>query len=232
MSAMSTPEQLILLIERAGKPEHTFAPPLTQKGYRLHVAASGQGALASLGKEQPSIIILNSASLGSSGLRIVRQLQDAAPKVPLIHIVADGAFGEEDEMLAEVTLVMPFTARKLINSLKRLIPEGRDEMIEVGPIRLAPKAQIAQSYGREKRLTAKTTSLLSLFMEHPGEILDRGYLMRQVWETDYMGDTRTLDVHIRWVREAIEKNPQSPRHIVTVRGKGYRFDPMPIPHHE
>jgi DNA-binding response OmpR family regulator len=77
------------------------------------------------------------------------------------------------------------------------------------------------------RLTPKAADLLHVFLKHPGDILDRGFLMRQVWDTDYIGDTRTIDVHVRWVREAIEADPTAPTHIVTVRGIGYRFEPYP-----
>lgn len=218
---------VILLIERAGKPEHTFAPALAKKGFVFELATNGQAALTRLVSLSPVMIVLNSASLGSSGLRICRQLQEAAPGTPIIHILLDGVLGDVKEGIAEITLIMPFTHRKLINCVKRLMPVSRQDVMQVGPIQLAPRAQIVRAYGREKRLTAKTATLLHVFMEHPGETLDRGYLMRQVWETDYIGDTRTLDVHIRWAREAIEPDPKRPHHILTVRGRGYRFEPEP-----
>lgn len=219
--------EVILLIERAGKPEHTFAPALAKKGFIYELAPSGQAGLGHLSKLKPVMIILNSASLGSSGLRICRQLQEASPGTPVIHVVPNGSLADPKDGIAEITLIMPFTHRKLINCVKRLMPVSRLDVIQVGPIQLAPRAQIVRAYGREKRLTAKTTTLLHIFMDHPGEILDRGYLMRQVWETDYIGDTRTLDVHIRWAREAIEPDPKKPRHILTVRGRGYRFEVEP-----
>jgi DNA-binding response OmpR family regulator len=225
---MTTSGEAILLVERAGKPEHTFAPALTKKGFVFELAPSGQTALKRLSTFKPVMIILNSVSLGSSGLRICRQLQEASPGTPVIHIVLDGWLNEVKDSIAEVTLTMPFTHRKLINCVRRLMPVSRHDLVQVGPIQLAPGAQIVRAYGREKRLTAKTTTLLHIFMKHPGEVLDRGYLMRQVWETDYIGDTRTLDVHIRWAREAIEPDSTKPRHILTVRGHGYRFEPEPV----
>jgi DNA-binding response OmpR family regulator len=224
---MTTSGEVILLIERAGKPEHTFAPALAKKGFTYELAPSGQTELKRLSTFKPVMIILNSASLGSSGLRIVRQLQEASPGTPVIHIVLDGWLEDVKDGIGDITLIMPFTHRKLINCVKRLMPVSRHDVMQVGPIQLAPRAQIVRAYGREKRLTAKTTTLLHIFMKHPGEVLDRGYLMRQVWETDYVGDTRTLDVHIRWAREAIEPEPTKPRHLLTVRGRGYRFEPEP-----
>jgi DNA-binding response OmpR family regulator len=220
---MTSSGKKILLIERAGKPEQTFAPALAKKGFMFELVGTGQVALDHLGAMKPVMVILNSASLGSSGLRICRQIQDASPGTPIIHIVLNGALADAKVGAADITLVMPFTHRKLVNSVKRLLPVSRQDVIQVGPIQLAPHAQVVWAYGRERRLTAKTTALLQLFLQHRGEILDRGYLMRHVWETDYIGDTRTLDVHIRWVREAIEPDPKKPRHILTMRGQGYRF---------
>lgn len=223
---MGAAGEIILLVERAGKPEHTFAPALRHKGFAIEVVSSGQLALKCLKELAPVAVILNSASLGSSGFRICHQLQ-AAAGAPIVHIVPENTLESEKQGVAEITLLMPFTARKLINSVRRLMPASRLNMVVAGPIRLAPGARVVEAYGREKRLTVRTARLLNLFLKHPGEILDRGYLMRQIWQTDYMGDTRTLDVHIRWVREAVEPDPTNPRHILTVRGRGYRFEVDP-----
>jgi len=224
---MGATGEIILLVERAGKADHTFAVALRQKGFEVAVVPTGQAALSHARQVRPAMIVLNSASMGSSGLRICRELQESAKGTPIIHIVGAGMLDKPDDGIAEITLILPFTARKLINSVKRLMPSARNDMIEAGPIRFAPHARIVEAYGKEKRLTARTANLLELFIRHPGEILDRSFLMRQLWHTDYMGDTRTLDVHIRWVREAVEPYPQKPRHILTVRGQGYRFVPNP-----
>src|SRR5262249_26377608 len=78
--------------------------------------------------------------------------------------------------------------------------------------------------GQEIQLTPKQALLFEIFMQHPGEVLDRKILMEKVWQTNYLGDTRTLDVHIRWIREAIESNPGKPRYLRTIRGVGYCFE--------
>lgn len=221
-------DEIILLVERAGKKEQTFAAALDRKGYSVEVVSTGGHAVKRAGRLKPAVIVLNAASLGSSGLRIGRSLRETYNGVPIIHIMPKDAVEDDlKEAIAEIVMVMPFTARKLINRLKRLLPGGRKDAIEVGPIRLAEGVRIVEAHGREMRLTPKTALLLALFLKHPKETLDRGFLMRQIWNTDYVGDTRTLDVHVRWVREAIEVDPKEPRHIVTVRGKGYRFDPHP-----
>lgn len=223
---MSSVGEIILLVERPGRPDQTFDTALHTKGFTVEAVPTGQVAVDWLRTSRPALIILNAASLGSSGMRICRQLRQLAQNVPIIHILPQEQ-NQDDPVneAADVTLTMPFTARKLINRIKRLLPGTRHDIIQVGAIRLAPAAQVVEVNGRECRLTAKTASLLEIFLKHPGEVLDRGFLMRQVWNTDYVGDTRTLDVHVRWVREAIEVDPHSPRHILTVRGLGYRFEP-------
>lgn len=220
--------ELILLIERAGKKENTFAAALERKGYKVEVVSAGHLALESASLTRPAVVVLNAASLGSSGLRICKMLRASLDGIPVVHVLpADVSERDQKQAEAEIILRMPFTARKLINRIKRLLPGERTDAIQVGPIRLVQNVRIVEAHGREKRLTPKTADLLSVFLHHPGDTLDRSFLMRQVWNTDYVGDTRTLDVHVRWVREAIEADPTSPAHIVTVRGVGYRFVPEP-----
>lgn len=220
---MEPTDEVILLIERAGKPETTFAPALERKNFRIQVVDTGAAALKTARKESPDLVILNAASLGSNGLRICQRLLKDLKKIPLIHILADEHEEDAEASEANVTLVLPFTPRKLINRIKRLLPGQRKDAVEVGPIRFSPGVRIVEAHGREKRLTPRTAALLEIFLKNPGEVLDRKYLMREVWQTDYVGDTRTLDVHVRWVREAVEPTPAKPRYLVTVRRVGYRF---------
>jgi len=225
---MSTANETILLIERKDSRDQTFAVALDQKGYKVEVVSTGYLALERAKVLRPEIIVLNAASLGSSGVRICQRLNEEIYGVPIIHILGSEEHAKElRNGLADATLVMPFTPRKLINRIKRLLPGARKDAIEVGPIRLVPGVRIVEAHGRERRLTPKTANLLETFLKSPGQTLDRGFLMRKVWNTNYMGDTRTLDVHVRWAREAIEPDPDSPVHIVTVRGIGYRFEPYP-----
>jgi DNA-binding response OmpR family regulator len=216
-------EQTILLIERQTGTASTFATPLERKGYELVVVPTGSRALEQAGEIDPVLMILNAASLGSSGVRICSRLHDEVG-VPIIHIVEEGMSPPPDHM-CHVFLRLPFTARKLVNRIKRLLPSNREHSIQVGSVELLSAVRVVKVPGKETRLTPKATSLLEVFLNHPGETLDRGYLMRQVWDTNYVGDTRTLDVHIRWIRQAIEPEPGSPHLIRTIRGVGYRFEP-------
>jgi DNA-binding response OmpR family regulator len=216
-------EQTILLIERQTSTASTFATPLERKGYELVVVPTGSRALEQAGEIDPVLMILNAASLGSSGVRICSRLHDEVG-VPIIHIVEEDMSPPPDHM-CHVFLKLPFTARKLVNRIKRLLPSNREHSIQVGSVELLPAVRVVKVPEKETRLTPKATSLLEVFLNHPDETLDRGYLMRQVWDTNYVGDTRTLDVHIRWIRQAIEPEPGSPHLIRTIRGVGYRFEP-------
>jgi DNA-binding response OmpR family regulator len=219
-------EKRILLIERAGKKSQSFAAALEKKEYDVEVVPTGHLALKYALQTPPAVIILNAASLGSSGERLIQRLRAELDSIPLIHIFPAGSEkAKGDQSPADIVLIMPFTARKLINRLKIVMPGARKDAVSVGPISLAPASRVVEAYGREMQLTPKAADLLRVFLKHPGKTLDRSFLMQHVWDTDYVGDTRTLDVHVRWVREAIESEPGKPKHIVTVRGVGYRFEP-------
>lgn len=223
-------EQTILLIERQTSTASTFATPLERKGYELVVVPTGSRALDQAGEIDPVLMILNAASLGSSGVRICSRLHDEVG-VPIIHIVEENVSSPPD-CACSVFLKLPFTARKLVNRIKRLLPSNREHSTQVGSVELLSAVRVVKVPGKETRLTPKATSLLEVFLNHPDETLDRGYLMRQVWDTNYVGDTRTLDVHIRWIRQAIEPEPGSPHLIRTIRGVGYRFEPGGLDEHK
>src|SRR5690606_20294658 len=128
---------------------------------------------------------------------------------------------------ADVILFQPFTSRKVINAIERVLNvnvRNADDVITCGPFSVNLAQRVLHANGQETTLTPKLTLLVEVFMRHPGVTLDRKQLMEQVWPTDYLGDTRTLDVHIRWFRRAIEVDPGNPRYLKTVRGVGYRLD--------
>jgi DNA-binding response OmpR family regulator len=160
--------------------------------------------------------------LRTPGDRICRNLRASCPKTPIIHI-HPGPKKSADSPADEV-LFPGFTSRKLINSIERLITLSDDEIIRCGPFSLNLPRRMLVTPRQETQLTPKVARLMEVFMQHPDETLDRKTLMTQVWETDYMGDTRTLDVHVRWIRKAIETDPGKPRYLKTVRGIGYCLD--------
>jgi DNA-binding response OmpR family regulator len=215
----------ILLIERHRGAHESLLPSL-QKKYDITVVQSGKQAAAAAEKVRPQAVIVDALSMSSNGDRIIRQVKHDIPGVPVCHLRPAG----EGSSTADVVLSKPFTARKLINALERIFalqrPAAHDErVIRRGSFSLHQDRRILAANGQETQLTPKLALLVELFFQHPNETLDRSTLMQKVWNTDYIGDTRTLDVHIRWFRRAIEKNPAKPVYLKTVRGIGYRFEP-------
>ena len=123
-----------------------------------------------------------------------------------------------------MVLKLPFTIRKLLNRITPLLPGDGQHMLHLGHIRLDLERKRVRCQGREARLTPRLTHLLEVLMQHAGEVVERQQLFKEVWETDYTVDTRTLDVHISWLREALEEDPRHPQYLKTIRGLGYRLD--------
>lgn len=213
----------ILWIEGKKSENPSFIPGLRKKEYDIKVVPTGGAALDVLFAFDPDLVIINAASLRSSGKRTCRDLRARAPLLPLVVITRDEASSPE-EIGANVVLKLPFTLRKLLNRIVPLLPADESKQIHVGPIRLDLEMKKVRCQGREARLTPRLVRLMQSLMEHPGMVQPRAELFREVWSTDYTGDTRTLDVHISWLREAIEEDPRHPRFIKTIRGVGYRLD--------
>lgn len=194
-----------------------------QKRYNLACASSGKQAIIMAKSHQPHILILDALSLRTSGLRIIRQLRSALPDVHIIYIHHND-YGESTNPLADVNLTPPFTSRKLINSIERLLKTIGDQVIECGPFSMNITNRTLFAHGKEYQLTPKLATLVETFLRHPGQTIQREQLMEKVWDTKYMGDTRTLDVHIRWIRKALGEDAGHPRYLKTIRGVGYRFE--------
>jgi DNA-binding response OmpR family regulator len=164
--------------------------------------------------------VINAASLRTNGLRLVSWFHNRLPSTPLCLIVS------EDEPIVEAENVnfflrLPFTVQKLVNRIRTLENNSHKGMLERGDLVLNPDSRIAIYKNKEVRLTPRQCDLLEKMMQKPGEILRREDLFKAVWDTDYTGDTRTLDVHISWLRQALEDDPHHPELIKTIRGKGY-----------
>jgi DNA-binding response OmpR family regulator len=214
----------ILLIESSRASAHSFSSSLERKGYSVEVHNRLPKALDAAEKDPPDLVILDAASMRTTGTRLCRRARARLDSIPIILITLEGARPDPGNG-ASLTLVHPFTARKLLNRVARLIPVDENYVIEVGPLKLNLAQRKVKSMGRESRITPKQVQLLHEFMKNPGRLLSRETLIRKVWQTDYTGDTRTLDVHMSWLRKAIEPNPNQPQFIKTIRGMGYRFDP-------
>lgn len=212
----------VLLIESARKNGATFSDVLARK-YNLRIAHSGKQGLALAQEDCPDVIVLDAASLRTSGDRIAARLRTHLGQTPIIHIKPED--GTRGQSAADLMLYLPFTGRKLSNRIDRFtsLPE-RSSLRKSGLFSLNLETQTLSTPWSEKKLTPKLMKLADLFLQYPGQVLERKDIMQKVWETDYVEDTRTLDVHIRWLRQVVEPNPRKPQYLVTVRGKGYRFE--------
>lgn len=213
----------ILLIESGRPSAPSYASALEKKGFAVKVCHKVPSAVAQAKKETPDVLVLDAASMRTSGTRMCRAARSNLDGLPIILISPEGCEPDPGNG-STVTLVQPFTPRKLVNRVHRLLPGDERYTIEAGPIKLNLAQRKVRVRGREGRLTPKQAKLLEIFLNNPGKLLTRDRLIREVWLTDYTGDTRTLDVHMSWLRQAIEANPRRPQFLKTIRGMGYRLD--------
>lgn len=213
----------INLIESGRASAPSFASSLRKNGYQVSIHNKVDEAISAAKKESPDIFVLDAASMQTSGTRMCRKLSDRFNDTPVIHVAPEGSRPDLDAG-ANATLIQPFTSRKLLNRVARWLPPDEGETVTGGPIRLNKSQRRVICGSRDSRLTPKLVNLLELFLSNPGKLLTRKRIMRDVWETDYTGDTRTLDVHMSWLRQAIEEDPDQPQLLQTVRGKGYRLE--------
>lgn len=213
----------LLVIEKKHTDYPQFAFALRRKGMEVEVARSGNEALKCLQQGfAPDLVIVNAATLRTNGKRICQALRADEDERPIILILSPERASEKGE--ADVVLVLPFTVQKLVNRIRHLLPPDGKDVVRAGPIRLNPHTGVVRCLGKQTRLTPRLVRLLTTLIQHRGEAVERTLLFSQVWETDYTDDTRTLDVHISWLRRALEPDPSQPRFLKTVRGVGYRLD--------
>jgi DNA-binding response OmpR family regulator len=211
----------ILMIGHA-RPKRTSFTVALSKRYEVFAANSGDQGLVLAKEHDPQVVILDAVSMRTPGERVCKTLRNALINTPIIHIHPGPKI--EAQSAADIVLFDPFTARKLINCIERLVQPDDDEIISCGPFSMNVARRILTAHGQETQLTPKQALLIEIFLRHPFETLDRKTLMQKVWHTDYLGDTRTLDVHIRWIRKALEDNPDETRYLKTIRGVGYRLE--------
>jgi DNA-binding response OmpR family regulator len=208
----------------------SLGPSLEKRGYIVSAVRSRKKALEQVGTDKPDLIVVDATSPRLDGGRTCQALRQKVGEVPIILISEGGSGSGRAE--ADFHLTAPFTFRKLANRIKRAVQssEQSGETLQVGGLILNLDRRSVTRGKKKHQLTPKECNLLETFMRNPGKVLSRKFLMKNVWDTDYLGDTRTLDVHVRWIREKIEENPSSPVYLCTVRGVGYRFEvPEPEP---
>jgi DNA-binding response OmpR family regulator len=213
----------ILWIEGKRADYPSFIPILRKKDFLVETVPTGSAAMSHISDFLPDLVVVNAASLRSNGRRMCCDIHQAHREIPILLILnPDQTPG--DDVCANTVLVLPFTQRKLINRIMPLLPGDGDNLVHVGSIRLDLERKRVRCQEREARLTPRLTQLLHILMQHAGDVVERENLFRETWKTEYIGDTRTLDVHISWLRQAIEADPRKPKFLKTIRGVGYRLD--------
>jgi two-component system response regulator RegX3 len=218
--------------------EESFIDALTvglnREGFKVTIARDGQEALTLFSRETFDLILLDLMLPKMSGLDVCRSVRSVSD-VPIIIVSAKG---EEVDMVlmleigADDYVTKPYRLRELVARIRAVLRRREaheqvitnEELIEQGPIRMDIDARRCFVNGEEVKLRKKEFALLRLLLENPGRVLTRDVLIDRVWGNDYVGDTKTLDVHIKRLRSLIEDEPKSPQHITTVRGVGYRFE--------
>jgi two-component system phosphate regulon response regulator PhoB len=234
----------ILVVEDEALIRETIELALTEEGYRVMTVADGRAALDVLQSAETNgasatanftLIILDLMLPGMNGLDICRVLRRQNNGVPILMLSAKGT--ETDRVVglevgADDYLPKPFGMRELIARCRALIrrqqqfqqaPEAAGDRIIFGPISLSIQECRVLKDDTEVNLSPKEFKLLELFMTHPKRVWSREQLLEKVWGHDFIGDSKTVDVHIRWLREKLEADPSTPEYLVTVRGFGYRF---------
>jgi DNA-binding response OmpR family regulator len=210
----------VLIIEGRRGDHSSFGEELEDKNYKVTRAPSGSAGLDLLDETDPDVVVVDAASLRTSGIRICQSFRKAVGELPIILIVTED-IDLPEVVDANLVLRLPFTVQKLVNRLQAYHETDDKYILHAGPIELNTKTQLVTCEDRQTKLTPRLVAILRILMTNHGQVVKRDPLFTKVWDTDYTGDTRTLDVHISWLRQAIEEDPHNPRFIHTKRGVGY-----------
>ena len=222
----------ILIVED----EESFSDPLSylleKEGFAVAVAATGPDALAEFDANGADLVLLDLMLPGLSGVEVCRALR-AKSSVPIIMLTAKDSEIDKVvglEMGADDYVTKPYSARELLARVRAVLrrlaeaDEPADASVQAGPVRMDVDRHVVTVNGKATPMPLKEFELLELLLRHAGRVLTRGQLIDRVWGSDYVGDTKTLDVHVKRLRAKVEPDPGNPRHILTVRGLGYKFE--------
>jgi len=226
----------LLLVEDDDTIRETILEALNQEGFQVTACANGRDALKVLQTQnipEPTfaLVVLDLMLPGLDGLELCRQLRQAGDSTPILVVSARDSEADRVRGLdvgADDYLVKPFGMRELVARCRALLRRSLSAtamptVLEHANLRLYPEECRVTRDGVEVNLSPKEYRLLELFMQHPRRVWSRDKLLQHIWGQDYFGDSKTVDVHIRWLREKLETNPSAPEHLITVRGFGYRF---------
>jgi two-component system, OmpR family, response regulator RegX3 len=221
----------VLVVEDEESYSDALAYMLRKEGYDVSVAADGQSALAEFERAGADIVLLDLMLPGLSGTEVCRQLRQVST-VPVIVVSAKDA--EVDKVVglelgADDYITKPYSPRELVARVRAVLRRGQDvelvpSTLESGRVRMDVERHVVTVDGDEVQLPLKEFELLEMFLRNTGRVLTRAQLIDRIWGADYVGDTKTLDVHVKRLRAKVEPDPAHPRHLVTVRGLGYKYE--------
>jgi two-component system response regulator RegX3 len=223
----------VLIVEDEESLAEPLAYLLNKEGFDATVMADGPSALAEFDRSGADIVLLDLMLPGMSGTEVCKQLR-ARSGVPVIMATARDS--EIDKVVglelgADDYVTKPYSARELIARIRAVLRRGTDAedvgvdtVLEAGPVRMDIERHIVSIDGEQIGLPLKEFELLEYLMRNKGRVLTRGQLIDRVWGSDYVGDAKTLDVHVKRLRSKIEPDPANPERLVTVRGLGYKLE--------
>ena len=224
----------VLVVEDEMKIARVVRDYLTDAGFEVIVASSGEAALASARGSKPDLVVLDLGLPGVDGLDVARELRGSS-RVPIVMLTARGE--ETDrivglELGADDYVVKPFSGAEVIARIRAVLRRAKpsaaaedvsEEPISIDDLHVDLAARRATLKDQELALSRKEFDLLAELVRHAGRVVTREHLMDRVWDENWFGSTKTLDVHVRWLRQKLGDAPESPRYLHTVRGVGFRF---------
>ncbi len=223
----------IMVVEDEESFSEALSFMLRREGYEVEVAGDGNTAMDAFERHGADLILLDLMLPGLSGLEVCRQIR-VKSQVPIIMLTAKD--GEIDKVVgleigADDYVTKPFSSRELLARVRSVLRRnGESEeliasTVEAGPVRMDVDRHVVTVRGEAVAMPLKEFDLLELLVRNSGRVLTRAQLIDRVWGADYVGDTKTLDVHVKRLRAKVEQDPANPLHLVTVRGLGYKFEP-------
>ena len=223
----------ILVVEDESSFSEALSYVLTKEGYQVTVADTGDGAIKAFDKEGADLVLLDLMLPGLSGTEVCRQLRSRS-QVPIIMLTAKDS--EVDKVVglelgADDYVTKPYSKAELIARIKAVLRRGgaepsekEEKIISAGPVEIDIESHKVKVLGEFVSFPLKDFELLEFLVRNSGRVLTRVQLIDRIWGSDYFGDTKTLDVHIKRLRTKIEKDPANPVFILTIRGLGYKFE--------
>jgi two-component system, OmpR family, response regulator RegX3 len=222
----------VLVVEDEESYSDALAYMLRKEGFDVAVANTGDAGLEEFERNGADIVLLDLMLPGIPGTEVCRRIRQTS-NVPVIMVSAKD--DEVDKVVglelgADDYVTKPYAPRELVARIRAVLRRGGDvdlapATLDAGPVRMDVERHTVSVRGEEVAMPLKEFELLELLLRNAGRVLTRGQLIDRVWGSDYVGDTKTLDVHVKRLRAKVESDPGNPVHLVTVRGLGYKFEP-------